>query len=226
MSVKSLQWKIASSRPYLPIFCCSKYILCYLLYLEALSSIWNPRTPHSMVVKHPLNSTVSVFSSYLNGIIQQTSVIQKKSSKISNMLGFKIEGLLALHRAPFLVGCSRLLIPYILFHPPYLENLTSICNLRTRHSAVARDPLKFRDSDAFISSKLKERDSEWVSNLLLAYLHKTERLIIFDFFCHSMRYNDILNSERVRMQGGKFPANIYYPIYNKDKQGFPPDFIP
>jgi hypothetical protein len=37
-----------------------------------------------------------------------------------------------------------------------------------------------------------------------------------------MRYNDILNSERVRVQGEKFPANIYYPIYNKYNQGFAP----
>jgi hypothetical protein len=35
-----------------------------------------------------------------------------------------------------LVGCLRLLIQYIHSYPPYLEAVSSICNLRTRHAMV------------------------------------------------------------------------------------------
>jgi hypothetical protein len=42
---------------------------------------------------------------------------------------------------PPLVGCPRLLIQYICSFPPYLEAFSSICNLRTRHAVVTRDPL-------------------------------------------------------------------------------------
>jgi hypothetical protein len=41
---------------------------------------------------------------------------------------------------PPLVGCPRLLIQYIRSYPPYLEAVSSIRNLRTRHAAVTRDP--------------------------------------------------------------------------------------
>jgi hypothetical protein len=41
---------------------------------------------------------------------------------------------------PPLVGCPRLLILYILSYLPYLEAVSSICNLRTRHAVVTRDP--------------------------------------------------------------------------------------
>jgi hypothetical protein len=41
---------------------------------------------------------------------------------------------------PPLVGCTRLLIQYIRNHPPYLEAVSSIRSLRTRHAVVTRDP--------------------------------------------------------------------------------------
>jgi hypothetical protein len=41
---------------------------------------------------------------------------------------------------PPLVGCPRLLIQYIRSYPPKLEGVSSICNLRTRHAVVTRDP--------------------------------------------------------------------------------------
>jgi hypothetical protein len=39
------------------------------------------------------------------------------------------------------VGCPRLLIQYIRSYPPYLEAVSSIHNLRTRHAVVTGDPL-------------------------------------------------------------------------------------
>jgi hypothetical protein len=41
---------------------------------------------------------------------------------------------------PPLVGCTRLLIQYIRVYPPYLEVVSSIRKLRTRHAVVTRDP--------------------------------------------------------------------------------------
>jgi hypothetical protein len=41
---------------------------------------------------------------------------------------------------PPIVGCPWLLMQYIRSYPPYLEAVSSICNLRTRHSVVSRDP--------------------------------------------------------------------------------------
>jgi hypothetical protein len=41
---------------------------------------------------------------------------------------------------PPLVDCPRLLIHYIRSCPPYLEAVSSIRNLRTRHAVVTRDP--------------------------------------------------------------------------------------
>jgi hypothetical protein len=41
---------------------------------------------------------------------------------------------------PPLVSCPRLLIQYIRSYPPYLEGVSSIRNLRTRHAVVTRDP--------------------------------------------------------------------------------------
>jgi hypothetical protein len=38
------------------------------------------------------------------------------------------------------VVCPRLLIQYIRSYPPYLEAVSSIRNLRTRHAVVTRDP--------------------------------------------------------------------------------------
>jgi hypothetical protein len=42
---------------------------------------------------------------------------------------------------PPLVGCSRLLIQCIHRHPPHLEAVSSIRNLRKRHAVVTRDQL-------------------------------------------------------------------------------------
>jgi hypothetical protein len=39
-----------------------------------------------------------------------------------------------------LVGSPRLLIQYIRSYPPYLEGVSSIRNVRTRHAVVTRDP--------------------------------------------------------------------------------------
>jgi hypothetical protein len=41
---------------------------------------------------------------------------------------------------PPIVGCPRLFIQYIRSYPPYLEPVSSIRNLRTRHAVVTRDP--------------------------------------------------------------------------------------
>jgi hypothetical protein len=38
------------------------------------------------------------------------------------------------------VGCARLLIDFIRSYPPYLEAVSSIRNLSTRHAVVTRDP--------------------------------------------------------------------------------------
>jgi hypothetical protein len=40
-----------------------------------------------------------------------------------------------------IVGCPWLLIQYIHSHPPYLEAISSIRNLRTRHDVVTWDPV-------------------------------------------------------------------------------------
>jgi hypothetical protein len=42
---------------------------------------------------------------------------------------------------PSPVGCSLLLIQYICSYPPYLEAVSSIGKLRTRHAVVTGDPL-------------------------------------------------------------------------------------
>jgi hypothetical protein len=39
------------------------------------------------------------------------------------------------------VGCPRLLIQYIRSYPPYMEAVSSIRNLRTRHAVVTADQL-------------------------------------------------------------------------------------
>jgi hypothetical protein len=41
---------------------------------------------------------------------------------------------------PPLVGCPLLLIQYICSYPPYMEAVSSIRNLSTRHAVVTRDP--------------------------------------------------------------------------------------
>jgi hypothetical protein len=43
-------------------------------------------------------------------------------------------------RGPPLVGCPRLLIQCICSYPPYLEVVSSIRNMRTRHVVVTREP--------------------------------------------------------------------------------------
>jgi hypothetical protein len=42
---------------------------------------------------------------------------------------------------PPTVRCPRLLMQYIHSYPPYLEAVSSICNLRMRHAMVTVDPL-------------------------------------------------------------------------------------
>jgi hypothetical protein len=43
-------------------------------------------------------------------------------------------------QGPPLVGFPRMLIQYLRSYPPYLEAVSSIRNLRTRHVVVTRDP--------------------------------------------------------------------------------------
>jgi hypothetical protein len=54
------------------------------------------------------------------------------------------------------VGCPRLLFQYIRSYPPYLEAVSSIRNLRTRHAVVTGDPLNMglRLLSIFIAWKL------------------------------------------------------------------------
>jgi hypothetical protein len=46
---------------------------------------------------------------------------------------------------PLLFGCPKLLIQYISSYSPYLEVVSSIRNLRTRHAVVTRDPPNIRN---------------------------------------------------------------------------------
>jgi hypothetical protein len=48
-------------------------------------------------------------------------------------------------RGPPPVGCPRLLIQYIRSYRPYLEDVSSIRNLRTRHAVVKGDPFNVGD---------------------------------------------------------------------------------
>jgi hypothetical protein len=47
---------------------------------------------------------------------------------------------------PPLVGCPRLLIQYIRSYPPYLEAVSSVRNVRTRHAVVTTDPPEYPSS--------------------------------------------------------------------------------
>jgi hypothetical protein len=42
---------------------------------------------------------------------------------------------------PTPVGCLQLLLQYIRSYPPYLEAISSICNLRAHHAMVTGNPL-------------------------------------------------------------------------------------
>jgi hypothetical protein len=55
---------------------------------------------------------------------------------------------------PSPVGCPRLLIQYIRCYPPYLEAVSSIRNLRTRHAVVTRNPLNMGFQYIFLKSIL------------------------------------------------------------------------
>jgi hypothetical protein len=56
---------------------------------------------------------------------------------------------------PPLVGCSQLLIQHIHSYPPYVESVSSIRNLRTRHAVVTRVPLNL--SSCLLSKNIKIR---------------------------------------------------------------------
>jgi hypothetical protein len=49
---------------------------------------------------------------------------------------------------PPIVGSPQLLIQYIHSYPPKLEGVSSICNLRTRHAMVTRDPPNMGDMES------------------------------------------------------------------------------
>jgi hypothetical protein len=55
---------------------------------------------------------------------------------------------------PPLVGCPRLLFQYIRSYPPYLKGVSSIRNLRTRHTVVTRDPPNM-DSYGLLGDQIK-----------------------------------------------------------------------
>jgi hypothetical protein len=69
---------------------------------------------------------VDFFISFCNQLIFQLGVVNPTPN-------LKSEG-------PPLVGCMLLLIHHIRRHPPHLEAVSSIRNLRTRHAVVRRDP--------------------------------------------------------------------------------------
>jgi hypothetical protein len=54
---------------------------------------------------------------------------------------------------PPLVDCLLLLIEYSRRYPPYLEAVSSIRNLRTRHAVVTRDPLNSCEDDGLLASQ-------------------------------------------------------------------------
>jgi hypothetical protein len=68
---------------------------------------------------------------------------------------------------PPLVGCPPLLIQYIRSYPPYLEDFSSIRNLRTRHAMVTKDPTNMANFTV------------WVQNLVLT-LREEHRLRVFE----------------------------------------------
>lgn len=59
---------------------------------------------------------------------------------LSMMMGLLAPGQSPSRRIP-LVGCQWLLIQYTCSYFPYLEALSSICNLRMHHAAMTRDTL-------------------------------------------------------------------------------------
>jgi hypothetical protein len=50
---------------------------------------------------------------------------------------------------PPLFACPRLLIQYIRSYHPYLEAVSSICNLRMQHAVVTRDPSNMELADHY-----------------------------------------------------------------------------
>jgi hypothetical protein len=58
-----------------------------------------------------------------------------------------------------LVGCPELLIQYIRSYPPYLEAVSSIRNLRTRHAVVTRAHLTWEGTNKYGKCKIRWRDN-------------------------------------------------------------------
>jgi hypothetical protein len=56
------------------------------------------------------------------------------------------------------VGCPRLRIQYIRSYPPYLEGVSSIRNLRTRHAVVTKDTpnMRWQYSVSVLMTSVKE----------------------------------------------------------------------
>jgi hypothetical protein len=61
---------------------------------------------------------------------------------------------------PPFVSCPRLLIQYIRSYPLYLEAVSSVCNLRARHTVVIRDRFNI---GAKCLHALKAGYSPWLS---------------------------------------------------------------
>jgi hypothetical protein len=80
----------------------------------------------------------------LRSIIQWIRLCPTLLVIFRNKLIFYGEELLAPRPTPAegppLVGCLRLLIYYIRSYPPYMEAVSSIRNLRTRHAVVTKGP--------------------------------------------------------------------------------------
>jgi hypothetical protein len=95
------------------------------------------------------------------------------------------------------VGCPLLLIQYIRSYPPYLEAVFYICNLRTRHAVVTRDPLtmdvltclyqacnKLQHSEVVISLRFISHTQQFLELTLLTRVDKEH---LYDA---SQRYSD------------------------------------
>jgi hypothetical protein len=79
-----------------------------------------------------------------------------------------------------LVGCPRPLIQYIRIFSPYLDRVTSIRNLRTRHAVVTRDPPNMAESFHILLNSLVTLNQPFntiYSDLLTLMLNKVQIFI-------------------------------------------------